>query len=401
MPFPVRLGTCVILCSLPLAAQLLNNSITVTAYPASTVSPDEVVFSVVVTAGIDQTLDTIVNAVSGLGLTAANLVNLGGSLPCLPVGLCSPGPITALPPPQQWTFQLVVPFSKLKATTAALASLQKTIGQANSGLSLTWSVTGTQLSSQSANCSLANLVAQARAQVQQIATAASITPGAIVSLTSSNTACLLTAGFSLGIPSATSSLTITTTDPLPTAPDQAIITIYVTSGGSANLSDISNGLAAVGITGVTFGGIYDEIASTPPTSVVWTFTETIPLTQLIDNLAQLAAAGQTIAQGSSGLSLTFGTSGLSFSQPPACSQAELLSEAKIQAQNVAAAAGVNAGPVLSLSTQGYGTAPALLAVSGQLGAAVSSSGIYDPYYSVPSVPVQTPTCSLTAQFQLL
>lgn len=401
MSFPARLGTCVFLCSLPLAAQLYNNSITVTAYPTSTVPPDEVIFSVVVSAGLDQTLGDIVNAVSGLGLSAANLVNLI----TFELGFIEPIPSIAQPNPgfaEQWTFQLVAPFSKMKATTAALASLQKTIGGA---ISLTWSVTGTQLSSQSANCSLANLVAQARAQVQQIATASSTTPGGIVNLTSSNTACLLTASFSLGTPSTMSSLTITTTDPLPTAPDQAMISIYVMSGASANLSDISNALTAAGITGVTFAGIEQQfvyngpIPGTQPMGLIWTFTETVPLTQLKDALAQLVNAGPTIAQGNSGLSLTFGALGLSFSQPPACSQTELLAESRTQAQNVAAAAGVNAGSVLSLSAVGYGAAPEFVTVGGRLGAFISGS--YPALYAVPSVPVQTPTCSLTAQFQLI
>jgi hypothetical protein len=396
MRFPVRLGTCVLLYSLPLAAQLANHSITVTATPASTTPPDEVVFSVVVSSGLDQTLDDIVKAVSSLGLTAANLVNLYG----FGTVVCQTGPPLQCPPPsQQWTFELVSPFSKMQATTAALASLQKTIGGA---FSLTWSITGTQLSSQLANCNLANLAAQARAQVQQIAAAASITPGAIVSLISSNTVCLLTASFALGTPSTTSSITIATTDPLPTAPDQAIVTIYVMSGASASLSGIGNALTAAGITGATLTGIEqqfsynDPVPGTQPMGLIWTFTDIIPLTQLKATLAQLTSAGQTISQGNSGLSLTFGASGLSFSQPPACSETALLAEAKTQAQNVAGAAGVNTGPVLSVSTPGSG----FVAVGGQLGSFISGISTVPLPPFPPSVPLQTPVCSLTTQFQL-
>jgi len=285
----------------------------------------------------------------------------------------------------------------MKATTTALSSLQKTIGAGNSGLSLTWSVTGTQLSSQSANCNLANLVAQARTQVQQIATAASLMPGALVRLTSSNTVCALTTSFALGAPSSTSSITVTTTDAVPTPPDQAAIYIYITSGPAGSLADISAALTDAGVTGATFAGISQLPLQAAPVDLMdltWKFTETVPLANLKDTFAQLTTAARTISEGNSGLRLTFGAAGLSFSQLPVCPQAELLSEAKSQAQNVATAAGVNAGPVLSLSAPALATAPAFVA------AIFGAVTIYDPL-SAPSMPLQTPTCSLTAQFQML
>jgi hypothetical protein len=49
----------------------------VTASQSATAQPDEAVFAVTVTAGIDKSLNNIVAAVSGIGITAANLVQIG------------------------------------------------------------------------------------------------------------------------------------------------------------------------------------------------------------------------------------------------------------------------------------------------------------------------------------
>src|SRR5215471_9778574 len=81
----------------PLLAQLANNTVTVKASQTSTAQPDEAVFSVTVASGVDATLDQIVSAVSGLGITAANLVSVNTS----PV---IGGALTGTPP-LMWNFQ--------------------------------------------------------------------------------------------------------------------------------------------------------------------------------------------------------------------------------------------------------------------------------------------------------
>lgn len=58
----------------------------------------------------------------------------------------------------QWTFQLTVPSTKLKDATAALTSLQKSIWQNNSRLTLSVSLSSTQVSlQQTPRCHLADL----------------------------------------------------------------------------------------------------------------------------------------------------------------------------------------------------------------------------------------------------
>src|SRR6516164_7391017 len=107
----------------PLLAQLANNTVTVTASQSFTAQPDEAVFSVTVSSGVDKSLDDVVAAVTGLGITATNLVQISSPLTAGSSSVPLPSNVPA--PSLGWTFQLAVPFSEMKDTTAALASLQK------------------------------------------------------------------------------------------------------------------------------------------------------------------------------------------------------------------------------------------------------------------------------------
>ena len=133
-----RVVVFLVISAVPLLAQLANNTVTVTASQTSTAQPDEAVISVDVSSGADKTLDYVVAAVSGVGITAADLVGIANS--AYNSGL----PTTAF---LDWGFQLVVPISKLKATMAALTALEKTISQ-NSVLTLDYTMRGTRASGQ-------------------------------------------------------------------------------------------------------------------------------------------------------------------------------------------------------------------------------------------------------------
>ncbi|MBV9744390.1 MAG: SIMPL domain-containing protein [Acidobacteriia bacterium] len=387
---------------MPLLAQINDNSITVTASQNATAQPDEVVFSVVVGSGLDQTLDTIVNAVSSVGITGADLVNLvaGNSpLTCVALGpqQCSP------PPPEQWSFQLVVPFSKIKDTTAALAGLQSSIGNTTAGLSLSFSIAGTQSSVQSSVCDLASLVTQARTNAQQIASAASVTPGAVIGLSSYTSQCSLQARFALGsTQSGTNSISIVATRPNPATPDQTTVNISVTSGVSATLDTITGALSTAGITGFTFDGVntysVTQPSGTQQATLRWTFAETIAFTNLKTTLSQLSAAAKNFGGQNSGLGLAFQAGGVSISQTPACPEAGLIADAKAQAQKVAAAAGVTAGPVISLNMANAGGS-----YSPAYGESFSFiSGVFTTGLIFPApISISTPSCTLTARFQLL
>jgi uncharacterized protein YggE len=407
-----RLSILLILAA-PLVAQLSNNTVTVTASQNSTAQPDEAVFSVTVGSGVDKSLDDAVAAVSSLGITAANLVQVSSS--------ASPSPYEPPPPSSLgWTFQLVVPFSKLKDTTATLTALQKSISQNNSGLTLSFALSGAQNSPpQAPTCNLADLVSKARAQAQQIASAAGFNAGAIVGLTSfTPSGCSLTVRFALGVmfglPAPNITITATRTNAI--QPDQVLIGLTVFSGTTAGLDDITGALTAAGVTGASFTGVYTTTIypssglQTLQAALVWSFTLTAPVAKLSATLTQILSAQQAISANNSGLTLNFYVEGTQASpqlqQSQTCPQAALLADAKAQAKQVATAAGVSAGAILSMSEGSSGVA-ALQAVATQAiigdfttGVLISGGLGYASFVTPPVFPTPQPTCSLTVQFQL-
>jgi len=154
------------------AQQPASPTITITATRSVAHQPDEVAFGLTVSSSATASLDQIVAALSGLGVTSANLASVfnGPSLPF------------------QWSFNLNVPLAKLTTTIGSLMQLRQNIGQNNSGLTLTFTVEGTQASQlsqqiqQSRPCSNSDLVADATAQAQKVAAAAGFTLGPILQL---------------------------------------------------------------------------------------------------------------------------------------------------------------------------------------------------------------------------
>jgi len=391
-----------------LLAQLVNNTVTATASQSSTAAqPDEAVFSVAVASvGVGTSLDQVVAAVSGLGITAANLVQISNAQGAIIFSPAPPqsGPAPALP--LNWIFQLVAPFSKLKDTTAALAALQKSILQNNSGLTLSFTLSGTRVSGQQApNCNLADLVSQARAQAQDIAGASGFKAGAIVGLTSATSAavpiCSLTVRFALGMmfgqPEPVITISATRTNAIQA--DQVLIGLTVQSPTTAGLDDITGALTGAGVSGANFTQVYTTISYTLSGGVqaqlnelVWSFTLTAPLAKLSATLSFYVEGAQISPQ-------------LQQSQP--CSQAALLADAQAQAKAVAAAAGVTAGAILSMgegsSAVALQVAPTFISsIAGNFTTGVLTSGVgYASILGTPVLPTPQPTCSLTVQFQLM
>ena len=126
-------------------AQLDSNSITVSASRGTTIQADQVVFAITVSSSLDVNLTDVVAAVQSAGLTLSNFQSVATAL----VGvLYDPSaPLPAAPPPRlQWVFALPVPISKLKDTTATLTTLQQSIAKNNNGMTMSFSVAGTQVS---------------------------------------------------------------------------------------------------------------------------------------------------------------------------------------------------------------------------------------------------------------
>jgi hypothetical protein len=179
--------------------QLDSNSITVSASANATPQPDQVVFSLSVGSGINTGFDDILAALQGLGITAANFSSVsteGQTIATLGTAI-SPTPAPAL----VWFFTLPAPLANTKATVASLAALQQNFTQQNNGLTLSFSVTGTQVSQQlvqSQPCSIAGLITAATTQAQSLAAASGFTLGGILALSSSTPSpCAITVKFNV------------------------------------------------------------------------------------------------------------------------------------------------------------------------------------------------------------
>ena len=154
-----------------LFGQIDSDAVTIQASRPMYLPPDQVVFSVSVSAGPNTSLGQVVAALSNSGITAANLSTVAGG--------------TDNQSPLYWDFTLAAPLTKMKATIASLTALQQSIVQNNSGMMLMFQVQGSQVSSdliQSQACSMKDLVSDARAQAQGVVAAAGLAIGPIIAL---------------------------------------------------------------------------------------------------------------------------------------------------------------------------------------------------------------------------
>jgi uncharacterized protein YggE len=154
----------------PVFGQLDPHTLTISATRSTYLQPDDAVFNLSVTGSASLTLDQVVAALSTLGVNSSNLTGVNN---------------TSAPPNLQWNFNMAVPLASLTATIGSLAKLEQTITQNNSGLTLTFTVGGTQVSpqlQQSQTCSNSDLIADATAQAQKLAAAAGLTLGPILKL---------------------------------------------------------------------------------------------------------------------------------------------------------------------------------------------------------------------------
>ena len=135
-------------------------------------------FNVQVNSGLDSSLDDVIAALQGSGITAANFQGLSSFVA---YGTGAAPPAQAL----DWSFQLVAPLAKVKDTITTLSSLQPKLAAQNNGLSLSFSIQGTQSSAQPAACSLTALLANARTQAQNLANGAGLSVGNILAMSSS------------------------------------------------------------------------------------------------------------------------------------------------------------------------------------------------------------------------
>ena len=185
-----------------LFAQTDSNSVTVTATRNLSATPDEALFVLNVITGSDATLDDVVATLKPLGITVTNFNGLNSTL----LNLGPLGDSLSL----GWGFTLNIPIAKLSATIDTLTSLQKSIPKAKRGWQLNFSVQGTQVSAQalqSQTCATSDLISDARAQAQKLATAAGLSLGSILAMSGITPSSIASA---IGVPyyGATCSLTV-------------------------------------------------------------------------------------------------------------------------------------------------------------------------------------------------
>ena len=189
-----------LICASFALAQSDSNSVIVTTSRAITPQPDQALFSVFVISGLTTTLDEVLAAVQPAGITLANFSSVSSSS----VSNVANANVSQL----QWTFAITGPLANTKTTTATLTSLQSTAGKANPGLTVSFTLQGTQVSAeavQSQTCSLPGLLSDANAKAQVMAAAVNRFVSGILALATStsntggaqSTSCSITVKYSL------------------------------------------------------------------------------------------------------------------------------------------------------------------------------------------------------------
>jgi len=201
-------------------------------------------------------------------------------------------------------------------------------------------------------------------------------------------------------------VTVTVTRTVTLQPDQASLGITVTTPATAGLDDVLAAFPGLGLAATDLTYVSTSIQNVGP-SLNWQFSKALPFAGLKDALAAVVAAEQNLAASHGAFALSFyvqGQSSQAAGQSPAlCPIPTLLSNAQAQAQQMASAAGVRLGAIVSMT---QGTPPAalvydflavygILAIDPTTGVPLSRAALfYAPAGAAPG-------CTLTVQFQLL
>jgi uncharacterized protein YggE len=369
-----------------------SGSVTVTAALGQNVQPDQVAFLVSIQSPLTATLDDVMGALQGSGITLANFLNLSSAQQ-----YSTNGKVTATL--LVWSFQLPVSLANLKSETAVLQALSTTLGKGQSSLALSYTINGQQTSNQALAqaCAMNDLVASARTKARQVAVAANQTLGSVLSLSTSVStqigpsavapyvipSCTLTVVFGSGQPQVPSMIRVSATRMVNVPPDLAVVGGSVYTAAAASVDDALAALAGTGLTASNLTTVY----SISPANLEWQFSLTVPIAKLKDTLAAFQKIAST--------TVTFAVQGVQTSAQLVaaqdCSYTSLLNDAQAQARQVTAAAGVALNGLIAVSdagtvTQGIRTG--------------DFSAIFDPSAGVPLPYVynSASSCGLTATF---
>ncbi|MBS1856553.1 MAG: SIMPL domain-containing protein [Acidobacteria bacterium] len=182
-------------------------------------------------------------------------------------------------------------------------------------------------------------------------------------------------------------VTVTVSRAVNAAPDQAAFRLSVYSPVKATLDDVLAAVKPAGITAANFtsvssgsAGVLGSVLNAD--GLQWSFTLVAPLANLKATLDQFAALQSALAKARTGMNIDYSLQGTQVSAQAqagqGCAAADLISDARAQAQKMAAAAGVSLGAVVGVVGSSM-AAPA---------AAAFTSATY------------LPVCSLTVKFAL-
>jgi len=182
-------------------------------------------------------------------------------------------------------------------------------------------------------------------------------------------------------------VTITASRQVTSAPDQVQIGVTVTTDQNqaldAVLAALPSGFGAANLSSVSASG---------PAGLQWIFTETVPVAGLAGALAGLNAAST-----GSKFAIGYYVQGTTTSVEGQCPYPALIADARAQANQLALAAGVTLGPIVTISQQ---STPLNVLRSGEFSSSSFLLGVISN--TLISAPLASPasSCALTVQFQI-
>jgi hypothetical protein len=191
-------------------------------------------------------------------------------------------------------------------------------------------------------------------------------------------------------------LTITISSDSPLRPDRVQVGITVNAPVTATFDDVLASLQGSGVTpaNLTYGSTFFPSPGFDP-KTDWLFTLSVPFASLKDTMSTLARL-----QTASAMDIRFYIQGVQASPELVASNpcvfTTLASQARVQAQKVAEAAGVTVGPIVGISDQSAEEVVAYVAVP----TAVVRFGDFSAVGLIGSITAPSP-CTMTVQFKLL
>jgi uncharacterized protein YggE len=176
-----------------------------------------------------------------------------------------------------------------------------------------------------------------------------------------------------------------------TAPDQAWILVQLITPRDTGLDVVLAKLQGIGLGATDLASVFTSTV----TNLQWNFTKATPLTAIKSTLASLTRLQSSVGAEVLNFSITGVQRSAAALAAQPCPLPALVSDARKQAEALAAAAGLRVGAIVSVSDQSASATVTVYDVS--LAVLVPASFLFvAPYVSAPA----KYSCALTVQFKL-